>query len=41
VRLHFYGEVAMKQQLTQTTVADVLRETLTSSRQALTIPADE
>jgi Rrf2 family protein len=41
--LHFYSqaEAAMKQQLAQMTVADVLRETLTPSRQALTIPADE
>ncbi len=41
--LHFYSEAeaAMKQQLARTTVADVLRETLTVSRQALTISADE
>lgn len=41
--LHFYSEAesAMKQQLARTTVADVLRETLTASRQALTISADE
>lgn len=40
--LHFYSEAeaAMKQQLARATVADVLHETLTASRQALTRPAD-
>ena len=40
---HFYSEAeaAMKQLLARTTVADVLRETLTFSGQALTVAADE
>jgi len=40
---HFYSEAetAMKQQLARTTLADVLRETLTHSHQALTTSADE
>jgi DNA-binding IscR family transcriptional regulator len=38
---HFYSEAAMKQQLARTTLADVLRETLTHSRQTLTTSADE
>lgn len=40
---HFYNEaeIAMKQQLACTTVADVLRETLLFSRQALSTASDE